>query len=149
MTQLTPQTRFTETKCLPPYYYTDSMFSGFRGTHWLSGSCVQDYGSETIMPVTGKLQTDRKAYSARFSHVNKMATPYAYCVKLPLYKLTASVTSTLRCGLMEFTTESTDRLYLIITPNSDYNKAFIKIDRENGEIDIYNPVHRIYQGWGQ
>jgi putative alpha-1,2-mannosidase len=53
MTQWTPQTRTTEIKCQPPYYYKDSLLSGFRGTHWLSGSCTQDYGSFTIMPVKG------------------------------------------------------------------------------------------------
>src|SRR3954466_7791770 len=58
MTQWTPQTRTTEVKCLPPYYYKDSLFSGFRGTHWLSGSCTQDYGSFTIMPLSGRLNTE-------------------------------------------------------------------------------------------
>jgi len=43
MTQWTPQTRPTETKCIPPYYFKDSLISGFRGTHWISGSCMQDY----------------------------------------------------------------------------------------------------------
>ncbi len=58
MTQWTPQTRTSEKKCLPPNFYNDSLITGFRGTHWLSGSCVQDYGSLTIMPLTGKLQTE-------------------------------------------------------------------------------------------
>ncbi|HEX8315564.1 MAG TPA: hypothetical protein VF609_11250, partial [Flavisolibacter sp.] len=30
MTQWTPQTRTTEVKCQPPYYYNDSLLSGFR-----------------------------------------------------------------------------------------------------------------------
>src|SRR5476651_1170132 len=45
MTQWTAQTHTSEQKCLPPYSYKDNMLSGFRGTHWLSGSCMQDYGS--------------------------------------------------------------------------------------------------------
>src|SRR5262245_35465459 len=57
MTQWTPQTRATETKCIPPFFYKDSLINGFRGTHWISGSCMQDYGSVTIMPVTGALRT--------------------------------------------------------------------------------------------
>ena len=57
MTQWTPQTRGTEDKCVPPYFFADSLLSGFRGTHWLSGSCTQDYGSFTIMPLTGTLET--------------------------------------------------------------------------------------------
>ena len=51
MTQWTPQTRTSEQKCLAPYYYKDEKLSGFRGSHWLSGSCTQDYGSVTIMPL--------------------------------------------------------------------------------------------------
>ena len=38
MTQWTPQTRQSENKCIPPYFYKDSLLSGFRGTHWLSGA---------------------------------------------------------------------------------------------------------------
>ncbi|HWZ05233.1 MAG TPA: hypothetical protein VNX40_16560, partial [Mucilaginibacter sp.] len=57
MTQWTPQTQASETKCIPPYYYKDDSFSGFRGSHWISGSCMQDYGSLTIMPISGKLKT--------------------------------------------------------------------------------------------
>src|SRR3954467_12144740 len=69
MTQWTPQTRMSEKKCLPPYYYRDTLFSGIRGSHWLSGSCTQDYGSVTVMPVTGTLKTTD--YSARFKHTDE------------------------------------------------------------------------------
>src|ERR1700682_3248730 len=52
MTGWTPETRATEDKCVSPYYYNDSRITGFRGSHWLSGSCTQDYGSVTLMPTT-------------------------------------------------------------------------------------------------
>jgi len=42
MTQWTPETRTTEDKCIPPYYYNDRYITGFRGSHWMSGSCTQD-----------------------------------------------------------------------------------------------------------
>jgi len=44
MTHWTPQTRAGETKCIAPYYFTDEKIQGFRGSHFLSGSCVPDYG---------------------------------------------------------------------------------------------------------
>ncbi|MGI4804912.1 MAG: GH92 family glycosyl hydrolase [Janthinobacterium lividum] len=148
MTQWTPQTEITENKCKPPYTYKDSLLNGFRGSHWLSGSCTQDYGSVTIMPVTGKLKTQVKDYAVPFTHQDEISTPYYY--KLNLQKqLVAEITSTLRCGLMQFTAQKADSLYLLITPNSDYDQGFIRIDAKNGEITGYNPVHRIYQGWGQ
>jgi hypothetical protein len=43
MTQWTPETRTTENKCVSPYYYSDSRITGFRGSHWMSGSCTQCY----------------------------------------------------------------------------------------------------------
>jgi len=147
MTQWTPQTQTSETKCIPPYYYKDNSFSGFRGTHWISGSCMQDYGSLTIMPVTGTLKTTD--YAAGFEHKDEQPAPYVYRLKLPSYKIDAAITATPRCGMMEFTANTTDSLYLLITPNSDYGEGFIKIDPEKGEIYGYNPVHRIYQGWGK
>ncbi len=147
MTQWTPQTRTTENKCIPPYFYKDSLLSGFRGTHWLSGSCTQDYGSFTLMPVVGKLKTNVKNYSIYFSHNNEVSTPAYY--KLTTKNIVTEISSTLRCGIMQFTMLKDDSLYLLMMPNSDQLQGFIKIDATNGEVWGYNPVHRIYQGWGE
>ena len=149
MTQWTPQTRTTEVKCLPPYFYKDSLFSGFRATHWISGSCTQDYGSFTFMPITGSLQTKVSAYATRFSHQDESSTPFYYRVQLPRYALQAEMTATERAAMLQFTMEKTDSLYLLIRPNSDENKGFLKIDRDKGEVYGFNPVHRIYQGSGK
>ncbi|MEO7211769.1 GH92 family glycosyl hydrolase [Mucilaginibacter sp.] len=146
MTQWTAQTQATERKCIPPYYYKDDQFSGFRGSHWISGSCMQDYGSLTVMPLTGKLDITTK--TTTFSHKNELATPYLYRLDLPKSKLQSAVTATPRCSIMEFTVNTADSLYLLITPNSDFGQGYIKVDEKRGEIYGYNPVHRIYQGWG-
>jgi predicted alpha-1,2-mannosidase len=147
MTQWTPQTQTTENKCIAPYYYKDSVFYGLRGSHWLSGSCTQDYGSFTVMPITGNLKTTKNG--AIFKHTDEVSTPYLYRLNIKKYALRAAVTSTLRCGIMKFTMDKSDSLYLLITPNSDYKEGFIKVDVQKGEIYGYNPVHRIYQGWGK
>lgn len=69
MTQWTPETRPTEAKCISPYYYNDQYLTGFRGTHWMSGSCTQDYGSATIMPfTTTRPDTVQRCPSARLDH---------------------------------------------------------------------------------
>lgn len=149
MTQYSPQTRQSETKCQPPYFYKDSVLTGFRGTHWLSGSCTQDYGSFTIMPLMGSLKTAVKDYGTVFSHEQEIATPNYYKVTLPAYQLDAEITATLRSAMMQFTAQRADSLYLLIMPNSDQGKGFIKVDKKNGEIWGYNPAHRIYQGWGK
>ncbi|MBO9200707.1 MULTISPECIES: GH92 family glycosyl hydrolase [Niastella] len=146
MTQWTPQTRATETKCIPPYFYKDSLISGFRGTHWISGSCMQDYGSMTIMPITGQLKT--KDFATPFSHTNEVTTPAYYKVTLPAYGCIAEMTATARCGMMQFTLQQDDSLYLLVIPNSDRGESVVNINAAKGEVWGYNPAHRIYQGWG-
>lgn len=146
MTQWTPQTRAAETKCIPPYFYTDSLIGGFRGTHWISGSCMQDYGSVTIMPVTGALRTTN--FATPFSHAQEIAAPAYYKVALPAYHCTTELTATARCGMMQFALQQDDSLYLLIMPNSDRGEAVVHVDAAKGEVWGYNPAHRIYQGWG-
>lgn len=147
MTQWTPETRTKETKCIPPYFYADSLLSGFRGSHWISGSCMQDYGSFTIMPVIGKLKTT--SYAVSFSHGAETVTPSYYKVDLPTIHLTAEITSTLRCAVLRFTMQQDDSLYFLIMPNSDKATGYINVNAATGEVWGYNPAHRIYQGWGE
>ncbi len=149
MTQWVAQTRTTEIKCQPPYYYKDSLLSGFRGTHWISGSCTQDYGSVTIMPVTGSLRTTSKEYSIPFSHDNETTGPSYYKLELPGAGLIAEMTGTARCGMLQFTMTRDDSLYLLIIPNSDVGKGMVQINKAGGTVTGSNPVHRIYQGWGE
>ena len=149
MTNWTPQTKDTEKKCLAPYYYTDSLFQGFRGSHWLSGSCVQDYGSMTIMPISGSLKWLPEDRASTFSHDSEKANPYAYEVYLNDYEIKAELTATKRSGLFKFTFEKEGEAHLVLNPNSDEGEGFVKINKETNEIVGYNPVHRIYQGWGE
>ena len=147
MTQWTPQTRQTERKCVPPYFYKDSMLTGFRASHWLSGSCTQDYGSFTVMPVMGKLKTHASEYAILFSHQDELSTPAYYQLKAG--NIITELTATLRCGLMRFTMRQNDSLHLLVMPNSDFEKGFVEVNAKTGEVWGFNPVHRIYQGWGQ
>ncbi len=149
MTNWTPQTRSTETKCIAPYYYNDSLITGFRGTHWLSGSCTQDYGSFSFMPETGKLICLPEKRGSHFSHSEEFSSPYYYKIFLKEYNVYAELTTTTRCGFLRFTFNYAGKGYIVVEPNSNYGDAFIKIIPEKNEIVGYNPVHRIYQGWGQ
>lgn len=149
MTQWTPQTRPSETKCIAPYYYNDSKFQGFRGTHWLNGSCVQDYGSVTVMPLSGELISDPEKRASVFSHEKEESSPDHYGVWLQEHQIQAEVTALARTALMRFKFESGDESFILIEPNSDEGEGFVEVLRERGEIVGYNPVHRIYQGSGQ
>ena len=149
MTNWTPQTKSIEKKCVAPYYYVDSLISGFRGSHWLSGSCTQDYGSFTIMPLTGALKCLPDLRGSRYSHEYEISTPYYYKVLLEDYNIVSEITATTRTGLLKFTFNSVDKGFVVIEPNSDEGEGYIKIIPENNEIVGYNPAHRIYQGWGE
>jgi predicted alpha-1,2-mannosidase len=149
MTQWTPQTRTSEQKCLAPYYYKDEKLTGFRGTHWLSGSCTQDYGSVTVMPLTGHLQTLPNSFASLYSHKQETASPDYYRVQLNRYGITAEMTALARSSLLQFTVQKADSFFLLVMPNSDQQKGFVQVDAARQEISGYNPAHRIYQGWGQ
>lgn len=145
----TPQTRDSEEKCIAPYYYRDSLFQGFRNSHWIVGGCTQDYGSMTLMLLYGTLRCQAGERATRFSHADEVATPAYYAVSLPDEGIRAELTARSRSAIFRFTYQQAGKAYLVVTPNSDEGQGFVCIDTVNNRIYGYNPVHRIYQGWGQ
>ncbi len=145
----TPQTRDTELKCIAPYYYTDTLFQGFRNSHWISGGCTQDYGSMTISAVAGKLRTSPESRATKIDHDSETASPDYYSVRLPKEALTAEMAGLSRAGIFRFTYDRDGIGHLVVNPNSDEGMGMIELDTLNHEIRGYNPVHRIYQGWGE
>lgn len=144
MTQFTPQTSWSENKCVAPYQYNARLFRGFRASHWLSGSCTQDYGSFSILPVVGKVSDTAGLV---LDHGQELSTPYKYQIRFP-GKYEAKMTATLRSGLWQLTMLKSDTLRLIIRANSDLNQGHVQIGQDSQSITGFNPVHRIYQGWG-
>lgn len=152
----TPQTRDTERKCIAPYYYADSLLQGFRASHWIVGGCTQDYGSFTLMPLTGQLRLLPEERASRFSHTDEVSHPYYYMVSLPDEHLTAELTASVytdgtgsRAAIFRFTASKDDTMHIVVNSNNDYDEGFVAIDTANNAIYGYNPVHRIYQGWGE
>ena len=149
MTNWVPQTLEGEHKCNPPYYYYHDEIQGFRVSHWISGSCTQDYGSVTIMPVTGELKTNARERASQFSHDEETAKPYYYQVMLKDYLIHAELTGLSHTGIMRFSFQSDKDRYIIIEPNSDKQQGYLKIDTKSREVTGYNPAYRIYQGSGK
>ncbi|MDB8964555.1 GH92 family glycosyl hydrolase [Parabacteroides merdae] len=149
MTNWVAQTQATEQKCHPPYYYFQDAIQGFRASHWMNGSCTQDYGSVTIMPLSNKLEIDPVKRASTFDHTQETATPSYYSVDLNDYDIHAELTGLSRAGIMQFCFEQDGDHYIVIEPNSDEGVAFVEINPEKKEITGYNPVHRIYQGYGK
>ncbi|MEL7589140.1 MAG: GH92 family glycosyl hydrolase [Prolixibacteraceae bacterium] len=150
MTQWTPETRPTEMKCISPYYYTDRLITGFRGSHWMSGSCTQDYGSVTVMPFsTSRIDTLKHHPVSGFNHKNETATPAYYSVMLGTFHIQVELTGSVRSGIVRLAYSGYEDNYLQIRANSDEKEGKIWFDKDRNEIAGYNPVHRIYQGTGQ
>ena len=155
----TPQTRWTEKKCVAPYYYKDTEFHGFRNSHWIVGGCTQDYGSFT-------LAVGEKDWP--LNHEQETSRPDYYAIVLPEAGVGAEMTATSRAAIFRFTPlgkgEAADplladrvvsaqkgfrRITLRLVPNSDEKGSTITLDAANNRLYATNPVHRIYQGWGE
>ena len=147
----TPQTRDTEKKCVAPYYYTDSLFQGFRNSHWIVGGCTQDYGSFTLSAFTGHWGRMKTAESraSRFSHDDEVSHPHYYAVRLPDEHLLLEITGSSHAAIFRITPEQDGKVHVFLQPNSDEGCGYIQVDTLNKVIYGYNPVHRIYQGWGE
>lgn len=139
----------TEKKSVSPYYYFRDKIRGFRNSHWIVGGCTQDYGSVSIMPVFGELKCTSEDRASSFTHDKEVSTPYYYSVDLLDYDIKAEMTGTSRTGIFRFTFNKGGEAHLIIAPNSDEGMGEVTINTEEGRVTGTNPVHRIYQGWGE
>ncbi|MCU0457144.1 MAG: GH92 family glycosyl hydrolase [Bacteroidales bacterium] len=148
MTQWTPETRTTEIKCISPYYYNDKYITGFRGSHWMSGSCTQDYGSITLMPFSGnRPDTVTKSPVSSYNNIDMVSSP-AYCrVLLNNSGILTELTASVRSGLIRFSYPGDGQSCLYIRVNSDEKQGSISVS--GNTITARNPVHRIYQGRGE
>lgn len=145
----TPQTRSSEAKCVAPYYYADSTLLGFRNSHWIVGGCTQDYGSMTLAAISGDLRTAPESRATKFSHDTEVARPDYYSVSLPSENIEAEMTGLSRSAIFNFTYNNEGTGHLVVNSNSDEGEGYVAYDTERHEIYGCNPVHRIYQGWGQ
>jgi predicted alpha-1,2-mannosidase len=148
MTGWTPETQPTEDKCLSPYYDKDLKLTGFRGSHWLSGSCTQDYGTVTVMPTVGVLKVSPLARASLFRHATEVMSPAYYSVMLDDYRTRVELTGTMRSGMLRVAFPADETANLLVEPNAKPGEGFVEIRPEWHEIVGYNPVHRLYQGAG-
>lgn len=144
MTGWTPETRATEDKCVAPYYYDDPKITGFRGTHWISGGCVADYGSLTLMPSTGEIVTTRDGRASAFQRRSEITNPAYYKVQLDRYGVQVELTGTERAGLMRVRFPARERANILFEPYVKHSEGLIRILPGKNEIAAFNPVYRQY-----
>lgn len=155
MTFWTPQTQDTELKGHCPYLYKDERLQGFRASHWIVGGCTQDYGSVTIMPVSGKkfvsdeVEWSEKCLASHFSHEEEVSTPAYYKAVLKDYGIVAEMTGRSHSAIFRFDYPKDSDAWIVVTPNSDEGMSKVEVLPEKHVIRGYNPAHRIYQGKGE
>jgi predicted alpha-1,2-mannosidase len=148
MTQWTPATRDTENKGVVPYYYADRIFDGIRGSHFLSGSAMQDYGSFQLLAGDGLFSWRGHLPSSRFSHNAEQASPYLYRVELPDLGVLVSVTGTTRCGMLRMVFHNGGPAWIDVQNNARPGDGDLSIDAAHNEIVGQSRVRRLYAGQG-
>jgi predicted alpha-1,2-mannosidase len=84
------------------YQYRENKFRGIRQTHQPS-PWISDYGTFSLMPVSGKLAVKDNDRASTFRHSAEIARPDYYKVELDTWNATAEVTPTERCARFRFT----------------------------------------------
>lgn len=149
MTQWTPQTTLGEHKCNSPFYFGQGILNGFRATHWTSGSCVKDYGSFTLMPISGEASHLPQIRRASLLIDSESLTPAYAAFHLMEYEVIAEITATKRSGIFRLSWANPTNPAVVFDINNNEGKGFIKYDPEKNEIVAENPVSRLYNGNGK
>ena len=109
------------------YTYTDSLIRGVRQTHQPS-PWINDYGTFSIMPLSGVLKMDHKERGVPFSHTQEEAAPYSYSVTFA-DGLRTELSATSRGAVFEVTFPQDSAQYIVVDA---YNGgSALTIDREN------------------
>ncbi len=139
------------------YFYEDSSIIGFLASHqptvWMG-----DYGYVSVMPQLGGLKVLPKGRALSFSHKNEVSTPHYYSVLLDVADdkhIKAEMTSTSRCGILNFTFPASQNAHIIIqginlNPElkhwaNDFEqriktlRGYVKVNQDKNEITGYNP----------
>lgn len=130
MTFWTPQTGLSDKKGVSPYYYSDEEWMGFRASHWIEGGATQDYGSFYLMPGGEPIPMD---------HALETAMPHYY--RYGDFEMAGRSHSAI------FRLAGCDELELGVV--NQYSEGYVAFDPATATVTAENPVHRIYQGWGE
>ncbi|HUU26723.1 MAG TPA: GH92 family glycosyl hydrolase [archaeon] len=133
-----------------PYsYYEDPVIEGFVGSHFPSGSCMSDYGSVSVMAISGSLKVSPGERGSHFRHSAEIARPYYYAVNLDDSGIRAEMTASGRCGFFRFNFTGPGDSYVIIDaktrgslvknrPQDTRAAGWVKIDPAGQEISGFN-----------
>lgn len=98
------------------YQYSKDSIRGFRLTHRPSAWTI-DWGSFSLMPVTGLLKVLPDERASKFRHEDEVARAYLYSVLLEDYKTRVEMAPSVHGGILRFTFPKTDEAYVIVDGN--------------------------------
>ena len=116
------------------YTYTANKIYGFEQTHQPS-PWINDYGEFSLMPMTGKPETDEVKRASWFSHKGEVSMPHYYKVYLADYDITTELTPTDRAAMFRFTFPQGESFVAIDAHN---NGSHIEIIPEENKIIGYS-----------
>lgn len=115
------------------YTYTAHKIYGFEQTHQPS-PWINDYGEFTLMPMTGKPETDETKRASWFSHKGEVVMPHYYKVYLADYDIVTEITPTERSAMFRFTFPIGESFIAI---DAHDNGSYIKIIPEENKVIGY------------
>ena len=117
------------------YTYGADKLRGFKQTHQPS-PWINDYGTFSLMPITGKAVFDEEKRASWFSHKAEKATPYYYRVYLADYDIVTEVAPTERAAIFRFTFPRTDAAKVVV--DAYMKGSYVKIIPLENKIVGYN-----------
>jgi predicted alpha-1,2-mannosidase len=116
-----------------PYQYRKDKIRGFRSTHRPS-AWMSDWGSFSVMPMTGELRLAPDQRASKFRHREEDARAYRYRVLLEDYGIQAETAPTRHGGILRFTFPKAEHAWVVID------------DRPGGSAIHIDPVARTIGG---
>ena len=115
------------------YTYTANKIYGFEQTHQPS-PWINDYGEFSLMPMSGKPESDEHKRASWFSHKGEVSMPHYYKVYLADYDIVTELTPTERAAMFRFTFPQGNSYVAI---DAHYNGSYIEIVPEENKIIGY------------
>ena len=121
LVQVSPDTDDSGWDWSSGYHYSDSTIMGFSHTH-LSGTGISDLADVLVMPYTGKIRlqpgpkdgTDPDGYRSGFHHLDEVAAPGYYGVRLSKHDIGVELTASEQVAFHRYTFPATDSARILV-----------------------------------
>jgi len=133
MANWTPQTGTMDNHWV--YSYNDNYIYGLRQTS-MPSPWMGDYGTFSILPITGKPRFVEEERASWFSHKSEAVHPFYYSVYLVDHNVTAEIAPNERSACMRFTFPKTDSAYVVIDAMNE--GSYIKVIPEKNMVIGYS-----------